>query len=219
MTDIHSDETKEPNDTHRPAIGPENREFHQKVLTLSAHEKLSKEEVVEQRKNWQKLRLPEQDESSSMVKFPLYFYAGFWIRLVAFLVDLLCIATISSIFLGSLANLTALSRSSSYLSVYGLLSLGIYLGYFILLTKLNHGQTIGKMIFGIRVVSLTSTELSWQTVLVREGACRFILKYPLLLLGYLPAAFSRKKQHLGDYLSDTSVITINLMRAFDQELE
>ena len=94
----------------------------------------------------------------------------------------------------------------------------IYLAYFVLLTKLNHGQTIGKMIFGIRVVGFDETELSWSTVLVREGACRFILKFPLLFIGYLPVIFSKKKQHIGDYFSNTSVVTINLIKAFNQEV-
>ncbi len=85
----------------------------------------------------------------------------------------------------------------SYLSFYGGAALVIYLAYFVLLTKLNHGQTIGKMIFGIRVVGFDeTTELSWSTVLVREGACRFILKFPLLFIGYLPLSLARKNSIL-----------------------
>ncbi|MFP9041983.1 RDD family protein, partial [Enterococcus faecalis] len=53
---------------------------------------------------------------------------------------------------------------------------------------------------------------------VREGACRFILKFPLLMLGYLPAIFNQKKQHLGDFFTNTSVVTINLIKAFNQEV-
>ncbi|OOL57322.1 hypothetical protein B1P97_12400, partial [Enterococcus faecium] len=102
--------------------------------------------------------------------------------------------------------------------LYGFTALLIYLAYFILLTKFNHGQTIGKMIFGIRVISFDEEELSWSTVLVREGACRFILKFPLLMLGYLPAVFNQKKQHLGDFFTNTSVVTINLIKAFNQEV-
>ncbi|MBX4238333.1 RDD family protein, partial [Enterococcus lactis] len=73
-------------------------------------------------------------------------------------------------------------------------------------------------IFGIRVISFDEEELSWSTVLVREGACRFILKFPLLMLGYIPAIFNQKKQHLGDLFTNTSVVTINLIKAFNQEV-
>ncbi|GMA54602.1 hypothetical protein GCM10025857_59590 [Alicyclobacillus contaminans] len=50
---------------------------------------------------------------------------------------------------------TGIERSTDFFSAYGLFSLVIYLAYFTLLTKLNRGQTIGKMIFGIRVICLT----------------------------------------------------------------
>ncbi|MDU6523945.1 MAG: RDD family protein, partial [Enterococcus sp.] len=111
------------------------------------------------------------------------------------------------------ANLLGWNESTDLISIYGISTLVIYLAYFILLTKLNHGQTIGKMIFGIRVVCFTEAVLSWKTVLVREGACRFILRGSFFMLGYLVAIFTPNKQHLGDYFSDTSVVTINLVTA------
>ncbi len=87
-----------------------------------------------------------------------------FIRMFAFLVDLLCIGAITRLTLGIAKNLGWLNFSDSYLSIYGFTALLIYLAYFILLTKFNHGQTIGKMIFGIRVISFDEEELSWSTV-------------------------------------------------------
>lgn len=145
--------------------------------------------------------------------YPDYFYAGFWIRLFAYLLDLFCISAITRIVLGLPANLFNVEKSSELFSLYGFLTLLIYLAYFILLTKMNHGQTIGKMVFGIRVVCFTEEELSWQTVLIREGACRFILRGSLLMLGYLVTIFTPNKQHIGDYFSETSVVTLNLLAA------
>ena len=74
------------------------------------------------------------------------------------------------------------------------------------------------MIFGIRVVSLTQSELSWTTVIIRETVCRFILKGFPFILGYVVAAFTDHKQHVGDYFSDTSVVTINILKAFNKEV-
>ncbi|MFU1845165.1 RDD family protein, partial [Enterococcus faecium] len=73
-------------------------------------------------------------------------------------------------------KIMGLESDKSIITFYGIASLAIYLTYFVLLTKLNSGQTIGKMIFGIRVVSFEEKELSWQTIFIRECICRFILK-------------------------------------------
>lgn len=157
--------------------------------------------------------LEKKDRKPQYNHYPDYFYAGFWIRFFAYLVDLLCITAITGILLGVPTNLFGVEKDTEILSVYGFLALVIYLAYFILLTKLNHGQTIGKMAFGIRVICFTESELSWQTVLVREGACRFILRGSLFMLGYLVTIFTPNKQHIGDYFSDTSVVTLNLVTA------
>ncbi|MBU5361250.1 RDD family protein [Enterococcus raffinosus] len=152
--------------------------------------------------------------------YPDYFYAGFWIRFFAYLIDLMCVSAITGILLGLPANLIGLTKNDELFSIYGLLALAIYIAYFVLLTKLNNGQTIGKMIFGIQVVCFKEEELSWQTVLVREGACRFILRGSFFMLGYLVTIFTPNKQHIGDYFSDTSVVTLNLLAAredFTQE--
>jgi len=145
--------------------------------------------------------------------YPDYFFSGFWIRFFAYLLDLICISAITGILLGLPANLIGLTKSSELVSVYGFLTLLIYLAYFILMTKMNHGQTIGKMAFGIRVVCFKEEELSWQTVLIREGACRFILRGSFFMIGYLITIFTPNKQHIGDYFSDTSVVTLNLLAA------
>lgn len=200
----------------QPAVGPDPG-FSQKVLSSFEEKPLSATEIKENQKKWKKYTEQKTDEPS-INRFPYYFFAGFWVRFAAFLIDLICIGSISRLTLGIAVNLGWLQVSDSYLSIYGSLSLIAYLAYFILLTKWNHGQTIGKMIFGIRVISFDEEELSWSTVLVREGACRFILRFPLLFVGYLPVIFSKKKQHIGDYFSNTSVVTINMIKAFNQEM-
>ncbi|KFN91349.1 hypothetical protein TMUPMC115_1447 [Tetragenococcus muriaticus PMC-11-5] len=54
--------------------------------------------------------------------------------------------------------------------------------------------------------------------MIRETFARFILQFnPLLYLGYVPTIFTRKKQHVADYFADTSVVTINLIQAFNQK--
>lgn len=157
--------------------------------------------------------LSKNNSRSQFHQYPDYFYAGFWIRFFAYLLDLICITAITGILLTLPSTLLSLTKSSELFSVYGFFALVIYLLYFVLLTKLNRGQTIGKMVFGIRVICFTEEELSWQTVLVREGACRFVLRGSIFMLGYLVTIFTPNKQHIGDYFSDTSVVTLNLLAA------
>jgi len=156
----------------------------------------------------------EENNLTNPYEFPDYFFAGFWIRFFAFLVDLLCIWSISNVVLNTFSIVHPISDGSGIVSVSGFTKLIVYLGYFILLTKLNRGQTIGKMIFGLQVISMDDIQLSWTTVLVREGACRFILKMPLFAIGYVVAAFTKRKQHVGDYFSQTSVISLNIVKSY-----
>ncbi|MFC4771637.1 RDD family protein [Enterococcus hermanniensis] len=160
--------------------------------------------------------LKKDQQKNKFHHYPNYFYAGFWIRLFAYLVDLLCITAIQTIILGLPAYFIGWDKSSELTTIYGGLALVIYLGYFIVMTKINQGQTIGKMIFGIQVVCFNEATLSWKTIFVREGACRFILRGSLFMLGYLVTIFTPNKQHIGDYFSDTSVVTINVLAAREE---
>ncbi|AYW45107.1 RDD family protein [Tetragenococcus koreensis] len=191
--------------------------FYQKVLTSFKSEEYTENEIAQKKSDWQQYE--EKPKKKRYINdFPNYFFAGFWIRLFAFIIDLLCINAMTSVVLDTTFTWMGMERATEFLSAYSLLALAIYLAYFTLLTKLNKGQTIGKMIFGIRVICLTEKKLTWKTVLIREMVGRFILQgNPLLYLGYLPAIFTNKKQHVADYFADTSVVTINLIQAFNQK--
>lgn len=155
---------------------------------------------------------PVTKETASV--FPSYFFSGFWVRLFAFLLDLICIAALTQIVRTFIGLFIEFSQMTTW-SVYGICGLIVYYGYFILLTKYNHGQTIGKMIAGIRVISLTKPTLDWQTVLIREGCGRFLLSIPVIgYLLYLPILFTGKKQQVADLFCDTSVVTLKVVAAF-----
>lgn len=127
--------------------------------------------------------------------YPPLIYAGFWMRFFAYCLDLIVIASLQRAFLFFLA-------SGGLKTV---LSLAIYLLYFVLMTKLNHGQTLGKMAFGLRVVSFTEEHLSWATVIIRELFGRYLQKAFLIM--YILIVFTPKKQHIVDLLVETSVIS------------
>ena len=126
--------------------------------------------------------------------------AGFWIRTVAFLIDAAVAAAFASIFASPITAFFLTDGSLAAKAISGFL---FYL-YFVLSTYLTNGQTLGKMIAGIRVIHPDEERLSLTTVVIREGFCRLIQSTFLLL--YVITAFSERKQNLGDFLSDTFVV-------------
>lgn len=136
--------------------------------------------------------------------YPSIVYAGFWIRFFAYCTDLIMIGSLNRMLLFFLEE----GR------VKTIASLGVFLLYFLLMTKLNNGQTIGKIIFGLRLVSFSQEKLSWTTVVVREIFGRYLLKSYAII--YLITAFSEKKQHGIDMLLDTTVISENSLQLYKE---
>lgn len=80
----------------------------------------------------------------------------------------------------------------------------VFYGYFVFMTKFFQ-QTVGKMVFGLKVVTMNDEPFTWVTVLFREVIGKFIAKF-ILFIGFLFVAFSEKKQGLHDQIADTTVI-------------
>lgn len=126
--------------------------------------------------------------------------AGFWIRTAAYLID----AVVASAFAGIFASpMNALFLTEGSMAAKAVSGFFFYL-YFVLSTYFTNGQSLGKMITGIRVIHPEEPRLSWTTVVIREGFCRFIQTTFVLL--YVITAFSERKRNLGDFLSDTYVV-------------
>ena len=71
-------------------------------------------------------------------------------------------------------------------------------------------QTLGKMVFGLKVVSLVPEKrLTWDVVLFREVIGRYINS---VYITYLIVGFTPKKQGIHDYFADTAVIHEKLFR-------
>ncbi|WP_417899321.1 RDD family protein [Bacillus haimaensis] len=142
---------------------------------------------------------------------PVYRFAGFWMRLWAFLLDGIIIWSIGSILIFPLFRVLGFSTGeSSMFSPATIATTIVFYAYFILMTK-YFKQTLGKMVFGLRVVDLAEERLSWKTVLFREGIGRYIAGVfaPITFIVYLVAAFTRKKQGVHDLFADTSVVHEN----------
>ncbi|HLR59098.1 MAG TPA: RDD family protein [Pseudogracilibacillus sp.] len=138
-------------------------------------------------------------------------YAGFWMRLWAYLIDVIVIFSISGLFtsplslLDSFANFSLLGFGSAAAIISGL----VYYSYFLIMTKLT-GQTIGKMIFNLKVISKNTGRVSWFDLLFREVVGRFIYNTIFIMkLVYLVVAFTPKKQGIHDMIGNTYVVHLD----------
>ncbi len=133
-----------------------------------------------------------------------YRYAGFWMRFWAYLLDLVVIASVNGILVYPIFR--ALDIKISDPSIFAPVSITtavIFYGYFVLMTKF-FGQTLGKMVFGLKVISLEAKKLSWSTIMFREWIGRFISGSILIL--YIVVAFLPKRQGIHDLFADTTVV-------------
>ncbi len=130
--------------------------------------------------------------------------AGFWMRFWAYLIDLIVIGSISRLFINPIFRLLDISMDDTGIfSAYTIVDSIVFFGYFILTSKFL-AQTLGKMVMGLKVVSLVGTPLDWKTIIFREWIGRYISA--VLMLGYIVIAFNPKKQGFHDMFSDTVVV-------------
>ncbi|WP_341201896.1 RDD family protein [Planomicrobium okeanokoites] len=130
--------------------------------------------------------------------------AGFWIRFWAYLIDLLVISGVTSILLKPAFALNGVSvDSTNWYAPFTILSALLFYTYFVLMTKF-FSQTVGKMIFAIKVVSLKKDSLDWGTLLFREWIGRLISVTILPL--YFIVGFTPLKQGVHDFFADTTVV-------------
>lgn len=131
-------------------------------------------------------------------------FAGFWMRFWAYLLDLIVIGSIDRLLINPLFRVLDIPLMEVDLFAPVTIATAItFYGYFVLMTRFFH-QTLGKMVFGLKVIALEEEKLSWRTILFREWIGRFISS--TIVIGYLITAFLPKKQGLHDLFSDTSVI-------------
>lgn len=134
-------------------------------------------------------------------------YAGFWIRFWAYIVDVLIVFSVKGLLLSPLALLNnGMPYEVGYWTLNGILGGVIFFAYFGFMTKFFQ-QTVGKMIFGLKVISADQEKLAWSDVFFREVIGRFIYNlFGILKLLYIIVGFTKNKQGLHDYIGKTYVI-------------
>lgn len=125
-------------------------------------------------------------------------YAGFWIRFVAAFID--GILLIAVLYILGLSSKEAFSTEWFVQNILGMI-------YYIVLTGV-WGQTLGKMIIGVKVVRTDGGTAGWGTVILRETIGK-IVSGIVLLIGYIWAGFDERKQSWHDKMAGTIVIKSN----------
>ena len=139
-------------------------------------------------------------------------YAGFWVRLAAYLIDSVIVffmlLVVRLILSGVISALSGTVLGGNILFDYTLKDIVLYLGqvlYFILCTRYT-GTTPGKRALNLRVISVDeSGELDLLNVVYRETVGRF-LSGIFVCIGYLIIGVDREKRGFHDMLCDTRVV-------------
>ncbi|SDK05036.1 RDD family protein [Sediminibacillus albus] len=137
-------------------------------------------------------------------------YAGFWMRFWAYITDLIVVFSLNGILLSPLKFMSdGDTIDIGFWTLAGVLGSIIFYLYFLLMTK-YFGQTLGKMLFGLRVVRYDEQSLRWSDLIFREVVGRFIHRVLFLTpLLYLIVAFTNQKQGLHDIFAGTRVVHVD----------
>jgi len=106
-------------------------------------------------------------------------YAGFWIRLLAFLIDAVLLSFIS----------------------WGVVNVAYFIGMWAW-----KGQTLGQMVLNVKVVKADGQRCDLRAAVLRFLG--YLLCCLTLGIGFLVIAFDRRKRGLHDRIADTCVIKV-----------
>lgn len=155
-------------------------------------------------------------------------YAGFWLRVAAYLIDslvmsagglLIAIPVIIGIVgfavgLEGVDNPEDILESGRWMYVGGIIGLillasllGLVMGwlYYALMESSKYGGTLGKIAVGIKVVDMNGNKVTFGKATGRYFSR--IVTNMTLFVGYIMAGFTEKKQALHDIIAGCLVIT------------
>lgn len=136
-------------------------------------------------------------------------YAGFWKRFAALIIDSIILNIVLNlvglaIIGSSVFSMRGSSVESGRVAAFSIVSLVVQWLYYTLMESSSTRATVGKMALGIVVTDLQGKRVSFGRANGRYWGK--IVSAIILLIGFLMAAFSEKKQALHDKLADTLVV-------------
>jgi uncharacterized RDD family membrane protein YckC len=136
-------------------------------------------------------------------------YAGFWKRFAASIIDSIILNIVGNILGFIIMGTSAYALRGDGVAVgravaFGIVSLVISWLYYTVLESSTQRATVGKMALGIVVTDLQGGKISFGRATGRYFGK--ILSAIILLIGYIMAGFTERKQALHDMLADTLVV-------------
>jgi uncharacterized RDD family membrane protein YckC len=125
--------------------------------------------------------------------------AGFGIRVVAFVIDVVILAILSSI-LNSILFAGDAVRGNGLNTLVGL----VYFMYF--WSSYGHGQTVGNRVMKLRVIKTDGSELTLTDTFLRYVG--LLLGFLCLFIGVIWVAFDANKQGWHDKIASTYVVKV-----------
>lgn len=156
---------------------------------------------------------PPQEEATAPPE--AWDHAGFWIRLVAHIIDsiIVVVGGAFAVFIMAFIGSALFGGSEQFLSNGGvpgsqllsnLVFFVIALVYFSVMESSSYQGTLGKRALSLKVVNTRQQQISYPQAVGRYFAESFLS--PILLIGYLMIAFDGRKRGLHDRLAGTYVI-------------
>ena len=142
---------------------------------------------------------------------PAVSYGGFWVRVVAYIIDAVVLGIASSILFGVFGVSLVPESFDTYefppsFVWLNVASVAMVWLYFALLESAPRGATVGKMALGLRVVTGDGRQLSFLNATGRYFA-KF-LSAMFMGIGFLMVGFTDRKRGLHDMIADTVVIKV-----------
>ena len=137
-------------------------------------------------------------------------YAGFWIRLAAWIIDAVIVvfgtSVVRMLWYGAATGDGGASPTFAGIVGSVVIALLVPALYFVLLTGLK-GQTLGKMAAGIRVVNQEGLAPGAGRAALRETVGKFV-SIIALFLGFLRITWDPERQGWHDKMAGTHVVTV-----------
>jgi uncharacterized RDD family membrane protein YckC len=143
-------------------------------------------------------------------------YAGFWQRFLAYVIDYILTRIVSvsisfAVQFGLMSGLGARDDRAVYVAVFSfgistLLSIAVTVAYWAGMECSASQATLGKMAVGIKVTDLYGRRITFWRSLGRT--CGKFVSQMTLMVGYVMAAFTDRRQALHDMIASTLVIKV-----------
>ena len=153
-------------------------------------------------------------------------YAGFWLRFVAIIIDVIIISFMQFVVVmpilamlgfgfastqgfdfNNLSEEETVGMVGAFVAAIGgitIISFAIQTLYFSLMESSKYQATVGKMALGLKVTDINGDKLDFGKALLRQ-ICK-IISQMVFMFGYIMAGFTEKKQALHDMIASALVV-------------